>query len=135
MWDNDVPNLDRDGLRRFGLTTGAIVVGLFGLALPLVFSKSLPYWPWYSAGVLALLAIAQPGMLQPVYRGWMRIGLMFGFVNTRIILLLLFYCVFVPAGLAMKLIGRDRMNRSFSTRSSYRVESDQRPQDHFERPY
>lgn len=41
MTDHDIPQLDAKGLREFGLTTGAIIIGLFGLVLPLLFG----HWP------------------------------------------------------------------------------------------
>jgi hypothetical protein len=36
MTDHDIPQLDAKGLREFGLTTGAIIIGLFGVVLPLL---------------------------------------------------------------------------------------------------
>ena len=36
---------DTKGLRSFGLVTGAIFVGVFGLALPLLRHRPIPHWP------------------------------------------------------------------------------------------
>ena len=36
-----IPELDRKGYREFGLVTGAIVAGLFGLLFPFLFSKQI----------------------------------------------------------------------------------------------
>ena len=49
----------------------------------------------------------------------------------------LYYALFVPTGLLMKLFGRDALARTADgkTTDSYRVESAVRPNDHFERPY
>ena len=49
MISSDIPELDRAGLRKFGLTTGAIVALLFGLFLPWLFDFGLPRWPWMLA--------------------------------------------------------------------------------------
>ena len=83
------------------------------------------------------LAIAWPPGLAPVYRIWMRFGLIAGFVNTRIIMFLLYYGVFAPVALLMRIAGRDALaRRAYNEKmSSYRVTSAARPKDHFERPY
>lgn len=132
-----IPTLDRNGLRQFGLTFSAIVVSLFGLFLPWLFSATWPTWPWLFAGVLAVASLAFPPALGPLYQLWMRFGLVMAYLNTRIILFLLYTLVFVPTGLAMKIGGRDTMMRklSRSDKTSYRVASKVRDTSHFERPY
>ena len=49
----------------------------------------------------------------------------------------LYYALFVPTGLVMKLFGRDALARTTGGKNtdSYRVASAVRPNDHFERPY
>ena len=137
MSQQTIPTLDRKGLRQFGLTFSAIVICLFGLLLPWLFSAAWPTWPWLLAGVLVLASLAFPPMLNPLYQLWMRFGLVMAFLNTRIILFLLYSAVFVPTGLAMKIGGRDTMMRklSRSDNTSYRVASKVRDASHFERPY
>ena len=132
-----IPKLDRNGLRQFGLTFSAIVVCLFGFLLPWLFSAGWRTWPWLFAGVLTLASLAFPPALGPLYQLWMRFGLVMAYLNTRIILFLLYTVVFVPTGLAMKIGGRDTMMRklSRSDNTSYRVASKVRDASHFERPY
>ncbi len=81
-----IPELDRKGLRDFGLVTGAIVAALFGLFFPWVLERSIPIWPWVIAGVLAVWALAAPLTLKPVYRQWMMLGLLLSKITTPIIL-------------------------------------------------
>ena len=124
-------------LRQFGLLFGAILVLLFGLLLPFLIGYSFPLWPWAVALVFAGLALLFPTALTPFYRGWMRFGLIAAFINTRIIMFVLYYALFVPTGLVMKLFGRDALARTTGGKNtdSYRVASAVRPNDHFERPY
>ena len=124
-------------LRQFGLLFGAILVLLFGLLLPFLIGYSFPLWPWVVALLFALLALLAPTALTPFYRAWMRFGLIAAFINTRIIMFVLYYALFVPTGLVMKLFGRDALARTTGgkTTDSYRVTSVVRPNDHFERPY
>ena len=123
-------------LRSFGFTTGAIACALFGLVLPLLFGHGFPLWPWYLAGVLFVLAVVYPPALRPVYRGWMKIGHVLGFINTRIILGILFYGLIFPMGVGMRLFRKDPMGRSLDEDlKSYRIASRVLPKQHMERPF
>ena len=124
-------------LRQFGLLFGATLVLLFGLLLPFFIGYRFPLWPWVAAVLFTVLALLAPTALTPFYRGWMRFGLIAGFINTRMIMFLLYYALFVPTGLVMKLFGRDALARTTGGKNSdsYRVASAVRPNDHFERPY
>ena len=123
-------------LRNFGLVTGAITVFLFGLLLPWLFNHKFPLWPWIIAGVLFTWAILLPKSLHPVYKGWLTIGNVLGWINSRIILGFMFYIMFLPVGLVMRIFGRDPMSRNMDkSKSSYRIISSVPKKDHFERPY
>ena len=129
--------LDNKGLRRFGITTGVIIVILFAVFFPWLFDAvKMPLWPWILAGLLWVPAIFFPGSLAPVYKKWMIIGHAIGWVNTRIILGLLFFVMVFPMGLVMRLFGNDPMRRKLDkTLSSYRVKSLQEPRDRMEKPF
>ena len=88
---NTIETLDAAGYRKFGLVSGAIVVVLFGLAIPWLFSFNFPRWPWIFAGVLVGWALLLPTTLKPVYIGWMKFGNMMNWINTRILLGIVFY--------------------------------------------
>jgi hypothetical protein len=123
-------------LRDFGLVLGAIVAVLFGLALPWFLGHEYPRWPWVVAGVLWVWALSFPTTLGPVHRGWMAIGHLLGWLNTRIILGIMFFVIFLPVGMVMKLVGKDPMARQqLKDLSSYRVKSQSLARNHVERPY
>jgi hypothetical protein len=61
------------------------------------------------AAALLLLAAVAPAALRPVYRVWMRIGEGLAWVNTRIILTVVFFLVVTPIGVVMRLFGRSPM--------------------------
>ena len=66
----------------------------------------------------------------------MTIGYMLGWVNTRIILGLIYYLVFAPLGLSMRLFGKDSMRRRFEpSAESYRVVKQQRPGSHMKQQF
>jgi O-antigen/teichoic acid export membrane protein len=131
-----IPELDRKGLRSFGLTTGGILAVLFGLFFPWLLSRPIPLWPWVVAGVMILWGLAVPDTLRPVYRTWMRFGLFMSRITTPLILGIAFYLVVTPIALVRMACGFDSMARSFDrTVKSYRVTSRGDQQSGLERPY
>ncbi len=131
-----IETLDNRGYRKFGLTTGGIVISLFGLLIPWVFGLHYPGWPWVLGGALVLWAFLAPGTLRPVYAGWMKFGHLMNWINTRLILGMLFYGIFLPFGMMMRLFGRDPMHRKLDkSMATYRVKSDNDSKDNVERPF
>ena len=131
-----IPKLDRKGLRSFGLTTGAIVAVLFGVIFPWLLKMGTVLWPWVLFSVLVLLALHAPMTLGPVYRVWMRFGLLMSRFTTPLIMTLVFFLVITPTALVIKLFHKDAMNRSLSkSQPSYRVASSVRARESLERPY
>ena len=55
--DHVIPELDREGLRKFGLTTGAVFVAIFGLFFPWILDKNWPTWPWFVAAAALFLLL------------------------------------------------------------------------------
>jgi hypothetical protein len=122
-------------LRNFGLLLGAIFAGLFGV-LPLALHHAMRLWPWIVAIALWTPALLAPSSLRYIHRGWTHLGLVLGWLNTRIILTLLYAIAIVPLGIVMRLFGRDAMARKFDPAlHSYRVSAKQRPHKHMERPF
>lgn len=134
---HDIPELDRAGLRRFGLMTGGLIALLFGLFLPWLFGvESLPRWPWLVGGGLAAWALVAPSSLRPVYRLWMRFGLFMGSIMNPIVLGLVFVFVMVPVGAVMRVLARDPLARRLDpAQATYRQPSRVRSPNSMERPF
>jgi hypothetical protein len=133
--DGDVSKADAKELRTFGLVLGALFVAFFGV-LPLLRHRTTHIWSWVLAAVLCLMALIWPASLSYLHRVWTRLGLALGWVNTRVILTLLFTLTIVPVGLVMRLFGRDRMARKLDPEgTTYRVPSRRRPNKDMERPF
>ena len=78
-----------------------------------------------------VLALVQPRSLVQVYRLWMTVGEVLGWINTRILLGLIFYVIFTPLGLLMRLRGQDPMRRTLASEAdTYRVVRQPRPSSH-----
>ncbi|MBT8443613.1 MAG: sxtJ [Gammaproteobacteria bacterium] len=135
MTEHVIPELDRKGLREFGLVTGGVVAGLFGLFFPWLLDRSWPLWPWVVFGVLGTWGLVAPMSLQPVYRTWMRFGLMLSKVMTPLIMGIVFFLLITPVAIVLKIFGKDPMAREFDNSASYRVPTEKAPPENLERPY
>ena len=136
MHDEAIPELDKRSLREFGVVTGAIVGGLFGLFFPWLLERSLPIWPWIVFAILGSWGLVAPTTLRPVYRGWMRFGQFMGRITTPIIMGLLFYLLITPMARIRSLLGKDSMARHLNPDAdSYRVISKTPSVKNLERPF
>jgi len=73
--------------------------------------KSAPMPLLYVSLGFLLTGFIIPMVLKPVYVAWMRLAFVLGWVNTRLLLCVLFYLVFTPIGLALRLFGKDLLDR------------------------
>ena len=154
MLDADhIPN--RQELRSFGLMFAAVLLGLFGLLIPLLrfgwpeFMPALagsalpglgatqgPNWPWLGAVLIALWAVLHPASLTFLYRPWMKFAVVAAWLNTRLIMLLLFYGIILPIGLLRRIFGKDSMRRRFEPGAeSYRVVPGEHDRNDMEKPF
>lgn len=136
MHIREIPDLDAAGLRRFALIMAGTIALVFGALLPYLFTLDYPRWPWFVAGLFVVVGILAPNGLAPVYRAWMRFGLLLNRVTTPCFLGIVYFVVFTPVSLAMKLGRRDVMHRKFESHAaSYRVRVERRPADHMDKPF
>lgn len=128
--------MDAGELRKFGLSTGAIVAVLFGMVIPWIWDLRYPLWPWIILAVLGGWGLIAPASLHPVYRNWMRFGLLISKITTPIIMGIVFFAVIMPVGVVMRIFGWDPMSRKFDDGlESYRVDSDHISVSTLEKPY
>ena len=104
------------------------VIGLWPMFLR---GEPLRLWAVVLGSLLILLGSLVPTWLAPVHRGWMWVGHVLGWINTRIILGVIFYGLITPIGIVFRMFGKDTMRQSFSdTSSTYRVNRQPRPRSH-----
>jgi len=138
MSHQDIPDLDRKGLRQFGLILGGVLVLIPGIFLPWIKGwEMLPNYYWLGAGlIISIWALIAADSMRGLYNVWMRVAMMIGNTINRIILAIVFYLVIFPTGVIMRLTGKDPMRRAFKPEEkSYRVISKVVPRTHVERPF
>ena len=123
-------------LRQFGTVMGIFLVLFLGLLIPWVWEFPFPVWPWIAAAVFIGSALIAPVLLKPIYIVWMKLSHVLGWINTKILLTIVFYVIFLPIGMIMRLLGKDPMHRKFDkSTKTYRIKSKQPSVDHLEKPF
>ncbi len=100
----------RSDLRSFGLALGAIFLLIAGISFWRGHAHHAQIWSCVG-GPLILLGVVWPDILKPLQKAWMVLGLLMGWVMSRVILIVLFYTVVFPVGLLMRLAGKDPLER------------------------
>ena len=111
---------DRRQLVTFGVT---MAVALALLTLVRIWRRGLDevaVFVMITAALFALTAFLTPQTLAPIHRWWMRLAEALGWINTRILLILIFYLVVTPLGLLMRLFRRAPLD--MARRDSYWTE-------------
>ncbi len=122
--------VDKKELRKFGLLVGA-VFGVIGVWPALFRGEPLRLWAAAVGGTLFLVGMVLPKALWPIHKGWMWLGHILGWINTRILLGIVFYGLITPIGIAFRLMGKDTMRRAFAQECpTYRVCRTPRPRGH-----
>jgi Saxitoxin biosynthesis operon protein SxtJ len=101
-------------LRHFGgiyLPIFLVLVGL--ICFRRLESSSLSIGLWCAAGVSLLLGWSFPKLFRGIFVGSMIVTYPIGWVVSHVILAIIYYLVFTPMGLALRLFGHDAMKKRF----------------------
>jgi hypothetical protein len=66
------------------------------------------------AATLLFLTLVVPRALTPAWWPWMVLVRVLGFVNSHLLLGLVFFVLFTPLGLILRVLGRDPLERDFT---------------------
>jgi len=128
------PKVSDSRARKTALVVAAV---LFLIALWNIYRGRMTWVAVFASisGVLVLIGQFVPVAARGFHRFWMGVAGVLGYINSRILLSLLYYGVFTPYGFVSRLIGRDPMKRRGPTEQSYWVtrEHTKQTKDQFER--
>jgi hypothetical protein len=123
--------------REFGLIVGGILALLSGWWLYRgkfvdAASVTLPL-----SGLLIVFSLLLPRVLVYPNKAWMSLARMLAFVNTRIVLGVVFFLLFTPIGFVKRLLAWDPLNRRERQRDSYWRPYSKRQRDprHYEKMF
>ena len=107
-------------LREFGLLIGFGFPILIGWVLPSLFGHEFRAWTLWVGIPGLILGLISPRLLHYPYKGWMALGHALGWVNSHIILGLVFIVVLQPIAYIMRLTGYDPLRRRRKGETTYR---------------
>ena len=107
-------------LREFGLVVGFGFPILIGWLLPSVSGHGFRTWTLWVGVPGFILGLAAPRLLHYPYKGWMALGHLLGWINSYIILGLVFLIVLQPIALIMRLFNYDPLRKKKNNQKSYR---------------
>jgi hypothetical protein len=103
--------------------TFGIVLGLFFLLIgltPLRTHRPIRWWALAISFTFLVLALVRPPLLHPLNQLWIRLGVLLGKIVNPIVTALLFYLVFTPVGIMLRLLGKDPLHLKFdATNGTY----------------
>ena len=112
--------ISKKQLREFGLLIGFGFPILIGWLLPLLFGHEFRAWTLWIGIPGLILGLTAPQLLHFPYKGWMKLGHALGWVNSHIILGLVFIIVLQPIAYIMRLTGYDPLRRRSKGQTTYR---------------
>jgi len=105
----DKLKLGKKSLRQFGIT---MAIAFLIITLIIFIRHKYSVIPAFIiSAIFLILAFTLPALLKPIYILWMRMAFVLGWINTRLILFILFYLVFTPIGLVMRLFRVDLLDK------------------------
>ena len=113
-------SISKKQLRKFGFLIGFGFPILIGWIIPAVGGHVFRTWTLWIAFPFLIIGTLKPGLLFFPYKGWMTLGFALGWINSRIILGLVFFLVLQPIALIMKFVGYDPLKTKKRNERSYR---------------
>lgn len=101
---------ERLEIRKFGIGLTVLLCLIGGWQL---YKGHVNVYGWFfgSAGLILALAFFAPIVLKPLFKVLTTVGQAVGWVNTRILLSIIFYVVFTPIGILSRLLGKDLLDK------------------------
>lgn len=82
-------------------------------------NSTLAYVFVAAAMIFLLVTLIKNDALLPLNKLWMRLGLLLGMIVSPIVLGIIFFGLFTPIAILMRLSGRDELRLKFTQKTSY----------------
>ena len=112
--------ISKKQLREFGLLIGFGFPILLGWLIPALTGHGFREWTLWVGFIGLIVGLTSPRLLYYPYKFWMKLGVLLGWINSHIILGLVFILVLQPIAYIMRLTGHDPLRRRRKGEKTYR---------------
>ena len=112
--------ISKKQLREFGLLIGFGFPLFIGWLIPAVKGHGFREWTLWVGFLGLIIGLTTPGLLYYPFKFWMKLGVTLGWINSGIILGLVFIIVLLPISVVMRLIGYDPLRTKLKKVKTYR---------------
>ena len=114
---------DRREWKKFAIGLGIILAII--ATIQYCYDHTIYIYLYLSSILMILFGLLVPIIIKPIFILFSYLAFVLGWFMTRVILALLFYLVFTPIGLVIKLTGKNLLDTKFpANRKSYWIDRD-----------
>lgn len=95
---------------------------VFAVAATYFYYSAILTWAYLfiaAASIFLLVTLVKSNSLLPLNKLWMRFGLLLGIIVSPIVLGVIFFGLFTPIAMLMRLSGRDELRLKFTQKASH----------------
>jgi hypothetical protein len=102
-----------------------LLIGVF----PILKEGEVRIWSIVTSVIFGFIALVRPELLTKFYNIWMKVGEFIGGIVSKIILFILFFGLFTPISIFLKVIGKDLLHKKLDkSQESYWTNREIQPQ-------
>lgn len=113
-------NYSKKQLRNFGILIGLFFPIILGYVLPTFFGDEFKIWTLVIAIPSLFLSLISPNLLFYPYKYWIKIGDILGWVNSRLILGIIFIVILLPIAFFMQIFGYDPLKKKIKNVKTFK---------------
>ena len=109
----------KKNLREFGIVFGIGIPLIFGFLMPKLARHEIRLWTFYLGFIFVFLSLVYPKSLFWPYKLWMKTGHILGWINSRLILGIVYILILMPISVIMKLTSYKPLKKIDRNLNSY----------------
>ena len=99
-----------------------LVIGFW----PSISGEEIRIWSISLSLLFLILGLLNSKILTPLYYAWIKLGLFLGKFISPVVMVIIFYLIISPFGIALRLIGKDPLMKKHYKKSSYWIQREKK---------
>tara|TARA_B100000963_G_scaffold360530_1_gene391751 strand:+ start:1153 stop:1545 length:393 start_codon:yes stop_codon:yes gene_type:complete len=116
-------------LKEFGILIGIFFPIFIGWFLPFIYGHGFRKWTLIVGFIFLFIGLLKPTLLMNPYKLWIKLGDFLGFINSHVILGIVFFVVLFPISLFMRLFGYDPLNKRLDNKKTFKIDNSKHKTD------